>query len=175
MFRHLKVAAALAVVGLFGLGMAATPASASIGEFKRIQNVDNLLCLQPQTLAFGSRVVQEDCDNSAAQSWAPLYMGSNHYRFINQAAGLCLSSFVLVNNGPVALDNCQIAGGTTVSNAEWNTGALLPNTVTLRSRLHFVDNNFCLDVPGRTKERHVVINVFTCNGTPAQRWFIGFA
>lgn len=178
---------AAAVLLLAGLGAATgiTAASAQsapvrsvtpfAGEFHPLRNVGNNKCLQPQSLNFGAPIVQMTCNGSLAQGWASLNMGSNHYRFLNNLSGLCMFVGDTPTNGaPVWLDECAVAGGTTVSNAEWNSGTPLPNVVSLRTRVHFRDNNFCLDVPGGSAAEGLPVQLWNCNSTLAQRWVVGF-
>jgi hypothetical protein len=68
-----------------------------------------------------------------------------------------------------------VEGGTSVSNAEWNAGVVLPNgDVHLRTRVHSRDNNFCLDEPGNSGADNLALQIFICNATTAQRWSVGF-
>jgi hypothetical protein len=50
-------------------------------------------------------------------------------------------------------------------------GTRLQEVVALRSRLHFGDNNFCLDAPDG--QAGLTMRVWRCNGTLAQRWEVG--
>ena len=175
----------LAGAGTFGLASGASahtrPAATLVpfapGEFHEIRNIGHLtpMCVQPQSAAFGARIIQRPCDGSSIQGWAALDMKNNHYRFLNSVAGLCLfASDTAANGQPIFLDECAVAGGTTVSNAEWNTGMTLPSgDVHLRTRVHFRDNNFCLDEPGNSGADNLALQIFACNNTTAQRWSVG--
>ena len=65
-------------------------------------------------------------------------------------------------------------GQNSVSNAEWNTGDQLPNVVTLRTRVHFRDNPFCLNVPGGAATEGLAMQLWDCDGSLDQRWVVGF-
>jgi Ricin-type beta-trefoil lectin domain len=170
-----------AVVMLAGLGATTGVAGANaqpvpshavtpfVGEFHPIVNVGSNMCLQPQNPGFGARIVQATCDGGTAQQWFALSMGSNHYRLLNNLSGWCM--FVgdtPSNGGLVWQDECQVAGGTTVSNAEWTSSTALPGTVTLRTRVHFRDNNFCLDRSG------LDVQLLQClDNYVNQQWVVG--
>ena len=162
----------------YGGGVAqAAPAPAGhvtpfAGVFNPIRNVGNNKCLQPVVPVEQSGVVQEPCDGSTLQGWQFVSLGSNHYRFVNQASGACLSTFSPPpNNGdPIGLQMCR-----NVSNLEFNAGTSLPNVVVLESREGFVNTGFCLDVPGASSQDGLQMQIFQCNGTLAQRWVVGFA
>lgn len=146
------------------------------GEYHRIQNVVNGLCLQPQDSP-GTRIVQVVCNGSNEQGWMPLNDGNNRYRFVNGSARGCMSVLDRPSNGAaVFLGNCTLSGGTgqSVSNATWLSNRILPDSVTLRTRVGNVDNNFCLDEPGGSSAVGLAMQLFTCNGSGAQQWLAGF-
>jgi hypothetical protein len=163
------------VVGVTGASAQAPsthPITPFAGEFHPIKNVDSNKCLQPQSPTFRAPVVQVTCNGSSAQTWAALNMGNNHYRFINSndGGGLCLWVDDNPMNGAAVLqDECAVPGGTSVSNAEWNTGTTLPDVVRLRTLVNFRDHNLCLDAPGG-----LAMQVRTCSSSLTQRWVVGF-
>jgi hypothetical protein len=178
-----------ATIVLAGLALAATateanaqpaPASASstsvtpfAGVFHPIKNVGNGKCLQPaggSTAEFAA-IVQVPCTNSIAQGWqyTPA-SGSNHYRFVNQLSGYCFDAFDGTFNGARLLQGTCVP----ISNEEWNTGAPLPNVVSLMSRVGFRDTGYCIDVPGAQATDGLAMQMYRCNGTLAQRWVVGF-
>jgi hypothetical protein len=161
------------VVGATAVLALATPASAA-GVFNPIKNVGNGLCLQPanSSAAVGEAIVQMPCiPGSLAQGWQAQRVTGTRYKFINQFSGLCMNAFgPTVNGTPVLQIECV-----TVSNEEWNTGALLPNVVQIQSRAGNRDSGFCIDVPEGTGVPAVAMQIFGCNGTLAQRWIVGFA
>jgi hypothetical protein len=175
------LAAALVLAGL-GLVSTATqahaqPASSTsvtpfAGVFGPIKNVGNGKCLQPaggSTAEFAA-IVQMPCTNSIAQGWQYVRVGTNHYRFINQLSGYCFDGFDGAFNGARLLQGTCVP----ISNEEWNTGAALPNVVTLMSRVGFRDTNYCIDVPGAQATDGLAMQLYRCNGTLAQRWVVGF-
>jgi hypothetical protein len=149
-----------------------------IGGVHPIRNAGNGLCLQPTSTLQFAQVVQEPCDGSTLQGWEyqpdPLN-GSNHYYFVNQASGWCLDAFDGAANGDrVLADGCAfLRNNETISNQEWNAGTLLPNTTKLESRVHFTDTGFCVDVPGAQSTPGLAMQIYSCNGTSAQVFFLG--
>jgi hypothetical protein len=150
----------------------ATPAGPLSGVFNHMKNAGNNLCLQPDVPVDGGRVVQEDCDaNNLAQGWQFLRLTTKRYEFVNQLSGLCLSVFVAPADGsPMGLQRCREASG-----QQFNSSDTLPHDVTLESRFGFKDTGLCLDVPGGLSTRGLQMQIFGCNGTPAQQWVVGFA
>ena len=143
------------------------------GVFRPFRNVGNNLCVEPldKSLADGARIVQSPCDGSDAQSWLPLHLSGNDYNFVNQHSGFCMYLDVNspFNGAPIVQASCI-----NVSNELWRTSALLPQVVTVTTRVANRVTNFCIDVPGGSASPRLPIQLFTCNGTLAQRWVIGF-
>jgi Ricin-type beta-trefoil lectin domain-like len=177
-FGLLAPAAALAAAAIVGSGTAAQAASIPAahvmplaGVFNPIENVGNDLCLQPVTPAVSSPVVQEPCNGSISQGWEFVQVSGTTYGFLNQASGDCLFAFIGAENGaPMGLNTCR-----TVSNEQFDAHASLPNVTELESKIGFSDTGFCLDVPGASTAAGLQVQLFTCNGTLAQRWVVGFA
>jgi hypothetical protein len=158
-------------------GAAVNASSATVkpldGAFHQFRNVANNLCLHSITSSWGSAIAKRPCQSgSLLQLWASLTdSGSNIYRFENGATQSCLWAGDDLWEGQIIGSNeCAVSGGTTVSNAQWDTGTALPNVVTLKSHVHFKTSNFCLD--GGDAGDNVVIR--TCNGGLSQKWVVGF-
>lgn len=178
----LLMGALATVLSIAGAGAAttahATATSTSVkplvGVFNPIRNVGNNLCLQPVIPAPNSAVVQEPClaagdPNASIQGWQAVTIGGRT-GFLNQASGACLFAFVGAQDGaPMGLNVCR-----TVSNEEFDTSAPLPNVVQIESRIGFTDTGFCVDVPGASTTVGLQMQLFSCNGTLAQRWVVGF-
>jgi hypothetical protein len=150
-----------------------TSAAQIASAFHLIKNSGNGLCLQPEggSTAEFARIVQMPCDRTnAAQGWLEQRLASHHYSFLNQASGFCFDVF----DG--AFNNARLLQGTCkrISNEEFNTNVDLPNVTILETRVGFHDNGFCVDVPGGQSTVGLPMQIFQCNGTPAQRWVIGF-
>jgi len=164
------LAATLLLAGV-GLGVTATAANAS--AFHPIKNTGTSMCLQPQggSGADAAPIVQMPCDgNNAAQGWLEQRVGTHHYMFLNQASGYCFDAFDGAFNGARLLQGqCK-----RISNEEFNTQVDLPNVTFLESRVHFKDTGFCVDVPGGRAVVGAAMQIWVCNGTPAQRWVVGF-
>ena len=151
-----------------------TVVPASVGEFHEIVSQFNGHCLQASSTAFGAAIVQEPCDNNSLQLWFAIPTGSNIYRFVNQASGWCLwAPDTLTENAPLIQDECEVAGGTTVSNAQWVTDGTLPLGTRLRSDVHFSASNFCITVP--LNGDGGIAPIRQCFGGSGQEWTVGSA
>ncbi|GLY28756.1 RICIN domain-containing protein [Kineosporia sp. NBRC 101731] len=180
---RLLAATVLVAGALIPAGAAANAASSSdapvkpllSGVFKQIKNSGTNLCLEPenQSTAVGANLVQMPCVSSGvegqAQGWQPLYVGNNHYKFVNQLSGLCMRNRATTNGSVVHQWGCA-----TISDEEYNTGATLPAVAKIESRLHWTDSGACLDVPGGLATIGARLQMYKCNGTPAQIWVNGF-
>jgi hypothetical protein len=170
--KRLRLVALLfSVAAVTALSLAvASPASAN-GSFYPIQNTATGMCLQPVAGALddGEAIVQEHCDGSIAQGWAPISLGGSSYHFLNELSGLCLDARGGAANGtPIQQFDCS-----SISNEKWDANRPLPdNIVTLTSRVSGT-NSFCLDVPGAQAINGLAMQLFRCNGTVAQLWPIG--
>jgi hypothetical protein len=180
MHRLLRLVATLLLAGSGIVGTAgaasAVAAPAIGGSFHWIRNSGNSgLCLEPQGLSTGAGVpiVQAPCAStgteSIAQGWQYTQVGTNHYKFLNQLSGLCLNADDIVNGAAVIQWPCA-----TISNQEFNTGTALPAVAKIESRIHFRDTGFCIDEPGALGTIGAAMQIWTCNGTPAQIWINGF-
>ena len=188
-FGLLAPAVALTAAAIAGTGAAAAqaaPASAAhagshvtphlSGVFQPIRNVGNNLCLEPTTPAGpNSPVVQEPCaqpgsNEAILQGWETQSLGGTTFKFVNQASGDCLFAFIGAEDGaPMGLDTCHPS-----SNEEFDAHTSLPNVTVLESKIHFSDTGFCLDVPGASTTPGLQLDLFSCNGSLAQRWVVGF-
>jgi len=176
------VARSSALILLAGLGLVAGATAAGAqstsdkslaplaGEFRTIQIVGSNSCLQPEggSSAQWTPIVLATCNGSTAQGWKYQDLGKNHYSFLNPN-GWCLYTVDdPADRSAVFQDACQD------SNAEWNSGVKLPDVVSLRTRVRYRDNNFCLDVPGGVPTEGLRVQLWACNGSLAQRWIVGF-
>jgi hypothetical protein len=180
MRRLLRLATTLLLAGS-GIAGTAGAASAGVspligGTFHWIRNSGNSgLCLEPQGLstAAGVPIVQATCATSGtesiAQGWQYNQVGTNHYKFVNQLSGLCLDANDIVNGAAVVQWPCA-----SISNQEFNTGTALPAVAKIESRIHYRDTGYCIDEPGGLGTIGAAMQVYVCNGTPAQIWINGF-
>ncbi len=152
------------------------PVSPRIGGiYHAIKNSGNGLCLEPanQSTAVGAAIVQEPCvttgTESLAQGWSYTQVAKNHYKFVNQLSGHCLDANTATNGGAVLQWGCA-----TISNQEFNTGTALPAVAKIESRIHWTDSGYCVDVPGAEATVGLAVQIYKCNGTPAQIWVNGF-
>jgi hypothetical protein len=145
------------------------------GVYHAIKNSGDGLCLEPsgQSTAVGAAIVQQPCvtsgTESLAQGWQYVKTATNHYKFVNQLSGLCLDVRQKVNGSPMIQWGCA-----TISNEEFNTGTSLPAVAKIESRIGWTDSGYCLDVPGAEATPGLGMQLWQCNGTPAQVWVNGF-
>jgi hypothetical protein len=152
------VATAAAVVAF------ASPASADLpGNWLR--NVGNGLCLQPVGGSFsqGAAIVQVTCDtNTTMQRWQSTYSSATVFQMRNVGTGLCLDARGGATNGtPIQQWTCN-----SISNEKWDLG---PAFVTVRSRVSGTQSH-CLDAPQGSGQVGLAMQLYRCNGTPAQTW-----
>jgi hypothetical protein len=170
----LAVASAPAYADQSGTARTAPPPPLG-GVFHPIRS-DRNLCLEPagRSTAEFAVIVQQRCattgQESLAQGWQSIKVGTNHYRFVNQLSGFCFDAFDGAHNGARLLQGTCVP----ISNEEFNTGTSLPasSSVKIESREGFRDTKFCVDVPGGNPTRGLAVQFFTCNGTSAQKWTI---
>ncbi|MBB4743695.1 hypothetical protein BJY16_007154 [Actinoplanes octamycinicus] len=147
------------------------------GELHPIKNVGNGLCLQPEDGPDADpRILQMTCTGKPNQAWTTLGSGTGRYWFVNAAGGRCVSvGDIPINHGIVVAGNCSLSDGSgrTPSNAQWVPSGSLPGSVALRSWVGRTTTAFCLDVPGGSGAPGTAVQLYTCNGTPAQRWTVG--
>ena len=67
--------------------------------------------------------MQEPCDGSEAQNWAPISLGGHSYHFLNQATGACRDARGSATSGvPVEQWTCG-----TISNEKWSYPVSMPS------------------------------------------------
>ena len=175
--RSRTVGLLLAAATAAGLtAAAALPASASTspaGYYQILVHVGTsapVMCLQPADPAggAGTAVVQQPCAGVQAQNWAPLTVSGTSYRFLNQASGLCMDVAGGAASGtPVDQWPCN-----SISNERWSWPHSFPDGLwPIRSQVAG-SSSYCLDVPGASTQAGLGVQIYTCNGTPAQAWGI---
>jgi hypothetical protein len=170
-FHTLRV---LFLVGATAAGMVAIHSlSAQPTSSGRIYNARSEKCLQPLggSKAPGTAIVLADCDPTvAAQQWYRTPATGLHgdvVHYVNANSGLCLDARGgAANYTPVQLWTCG-----PITNENWqyeqNTGDTEPKVVSHVSGT----NTFCLDIPGGGTNDGIALQIFTCNGSPAQHFY----
>lgn len=152
----------IAVVG------SAAPAAASGPD--EIYNFLTNQCLQPAngSTEQGGAIVQERCNGGAAQKWMEVSVGRNIFHYVNALSGLCLDARGSAKNGtPVQQWTCN-----GISNENWQPGEDIADEIpALFSRVSGT-NSYCLDIPGAQKTAGLAMQIYRCNGTEAQKWWI---
>jgi hypothetical protein len=167
------VLAAAAAAGL--ITAAAVPASASTtGYFELLVQVGTFapaMCLQPVNPAggAGTAIVQEPCSvGNQAQDWAPVNTAGSTYEFTNQASGMCLD----VRGGAARGTPIQQWPCGNISNEHWSWPHSFPDAFWPLTSQVAGSSGFCLDVPGASTQAGLAVQLWSCNGTPAQAWAI---
>jgi hypothetical protein len=170
-------AATTLVGGVAHAGTVTGPVQPRASVFVLIHNIANDQCLQPEggsTQEFAP-IVQAHCVGGTVQGWEFQQISGTRYHFLSQQSGYCMDAFGSVFNGSRVLQvSCA-----RVSNEEWNTGRALPipagqpGDVSLQSRAGNKDTGFCLDEPAQSPAIGLRMQLWGCNGTFAQRWFVG--
>jgi hypothetical protein len=165
-----------------GLTVAAAPARASTPApyFQMLTlagAVTPPLCMQGDTGGpSGTFVSQQYCDTTGTnpyQQWLPISLGGDQYKFENVAIGRCLEALNgAVNGGAVDLWPCS--SGESNERWQWPTPsgqAPFPNIWPIQTRVSGT-TGYCLDVPGASNAGGVPMQVYRCNRTIAQGFFI---
>jgi hypothetical protein len=158
--------------GIVGLVVAVVilvaPAAAS-GPYVLYSFLSNQ-CLQPidGSTSQGAAIVQEPCNGSPAQNWTQVSVGNNIFHFVNGLSGLCLDARgSATNRTPVQQWTCN-----SISNENWQPGDDGDDDIPpLFSRVSGT-NSYCLDIPGGQQTVGLAVQIYRCNGTEAQEWFI---
>lgn len=159
-----------AISAAWGVAVA-TPASAATDVI--IQNQGNLKCLEPLSglLDPGVPIVQAPCvPGRAEQLWNRVFDGSGSgvLQYRNKATSLCMDARGGATNGtPIQQWTCN-----TISNEKWTDAGFVPAFTRVLSRVSG-SSSHCLDNPLQGNADNAGMQLFACNGTVAQQWFIG--
>lgn len=173
MKRRGIVSLALAGVLAFAMSIAVSgPAGASDLTYQ-LRNASNGICLQPvnATQDAGAAVVQVPCDSSLPQRWVFHRLSGTRYRIENELNHRCLDALGGATDGTRVVHWPCVS----ISNETWDTGVTLtgfPTMVTVKSRVAGTTSH-CLDVPGgQLFTLGLPMQIWGCNGTDAQIWFL---
>jgi Ricin-type beta-trefoil lectin domain-like len=163
------------VIGL-AAAVASVPASASLAAASSppgdIYNFLSNQCLQPVdgSTVQGAAIVQEPCDEGAAQQWLSVPEGGSIVHYQNVLSGLCLDARGgAANHTPVQQWTCN-----SISNENWEPGADLDDYIPpLYSRVSGT-SSYCLDIPGGQQTAGLAMQIYRCNGTEAQQWWLPY-
>ena len=176
--RRRTAGAVLAAAAAAGLTTAAVlPASASASTtsyFELLMHVSTFapsMCLQPADPAggAGTAIVQQPCaPGSQAQNWAPVKTSGSTYEFVNQSSGMCLD----VRGGAARGTPIQQWPCGNISNEHWSWPHSFPDAFWPLPSQVAGSSGFCLDVPGASTQAGLAMQLYSCNGTPAQAWAV---
>jgi Ricin-type beta-trefoil lectin domain len=160
---------AVATIGIMAVPQSLTAQPTSSG---RIYNGRSEKCLQPLngSKALGTPVVLKECDGSDPQLWyrTPATGTSGDVvHYVNATSGLCLDARgSAANNTPIQLWTCN-----QITNENWQyeqtSSDSEPKVV---SRISGT-SNYCLDIPGGGTNDGLALQIYVCNGSPAQHFY----
>lgn len=165
MRKRIVVIALALMAALAGALGTAAPAFADDHFDVTVRNTASGKCLAPQdeSSAAGVSIVQVTCNGSAFQRWDFIDHDDHIFQIRNAVTLMCMNAAGRnVNGTPVIQWPC--AG---ISNQRWEASRDLPDFVTLRSRVAGTRTH-CLDVPGGLSTEGAAMQLWVCNGTPAQ-------
>jgi hypothetical protein len=163
------------VIGLTA-AVASVPATASLAAAAStpgdIYNFLSNQCLQPVngSTGQGAAIVQEPCNSGAAQQWVSIPVGDGTVHYQNVLSGLCLDARGGAANGtPVQQWTCN-----GISNENWEPGEYVSDYIPpLYSRVSGT-SSYCLDIPGGQRTAGLAMQIYRCNGTEAQEWWLPY-
>jgi hypothetical protein len=127
-------------------------------------------CLQPvnESSAQGAPIVQQPCNTHPAQQWTVVHVGGNVVHYVNQLSGMCLDAHGgAANYTPVQQWTCN-----KISNENWEPGPDIDDTIPpLYSRISG-GKSFCLDIPGGQTTASLAMQIYRCNDSLAQDWWL---
>ena len=163
---------------VIGLAAAVAGASASVSPAAAastpgdIYNFLSNQCLQPVSgsTAQGAAIVQEPCNGGAAQQWVDVTVSYNIFHYQNVLSGLCLDARGgAANHTPVQQWTCN-----SISNENWQPGEEGDDDIPpLTSRVSGT-SSYCLDIPGGQPTAGLAMQIYRCNGTEAQQWWLPY-
>ena len=163
---------------VIGLAAAVAGASASVSPAAAastpgdIYNFLSNQCLQPVngSIVQGAAIVQEPCHGGAAQQWVNVPTSGNIFHYQNVLSGLCLDARGgAANHTPVQQWTCN-----SISNENWEPGEDLSDYIPpLYSRVSGT-SSYCLDIPGGQPTVGLAMQIYRCNGTEAQQWWLPY-
>ena len=168
--RLVTVLAAAALTAASGLAIA-SPAHAEDAIVKLV-SVESGKCLQPVngSLIQGEAIVQETCNGSVAQQWTVTSVSSTKVHLVNRSSRLCLDARGGATNGtPIQQWTCN-----SISNEDWQPGPEGSDDIPpLMSRVSGT-SSYCLDIPGGQATAGLAMQIYRCNGTLAQQWWLPY-
>jgi hypothetical protein len=171
--RRLRIASL--VIGLVavvaGTLVSASPAAATNAD--EIYSFWSLKCLQPVdgSTEQGAAIVQQPCDQTIAQQWTLIPMSGNIFHLKNSLSQLCLDARGGAADGtPVQQWTCN-----SISNENWELGEQTDSDTIppLISRVSGTSSH-CLDMPDAQPIAGLAMQIYGCNRTVAQQWWIPF-
>jgi hypothetical protein len=137
------------------------------------------LCLQPIDGAVTDTLLElRECNGTLTQKWTRTVTSSGD-NIVNLNTKLTTGLEKCVYNGaPLPLNNNTVTPARQEkcidSEALWKL-SMSSGFTAFQSRVQFRDTGFCLDLPGdivRNPPERTLVQVFRCNGSPAQQWLV---
>jgi Ricin-type beta-trefoil lectin domain-like len=156
-------------IAAFVIAVLISGAPTAASGTNEIYNFRSNQCLQPVNGSTdqGTAIIQEPCNGGAAQKWVEVSAGSNIFHYVNVLSGLCLDARSAAKNGTPSSSGRATESATRTGNPE-NIADDIP---ALFSRVSGT-NNYCLDIPGAQQTAGLAMQIYRCNGTEAQEWWV---
>jgi Ricin-type beta-trefoil lectin domain len=135
--------------------------------YETISNKLSDKCLEPVSTVAGAAILIQPCSNLPIQQWTEVNVKSPYVHYMNQFTKMCLDARGgAQNHTPVQLWPCdQISNEYWVPNKTYNV-----NSPVLTSGVANSYPKFCLDLPSGLTNAGITLQIYECNGTPAQQW-----
>ena len=177
--RQFQIVSTLALVMASTVAFIAVSRPLAAQPIPNIYNIGNRFadkCLQPVdgSTTAGAAIVLKPCDNTAAQQWKSVAVKFPYVHYVNQLSGMCLDARGgATNRTPVQQWPCN-----NITNENWvpeSPKRTIMNPNGISSLISGVAGSypaFCLDIPGGQTAAGVAVQIYSCNGTAAQNWFV---
>jgi hypothetical protein len=153
---------------LFALTLAiGVPRPLTAQVYETISNKLSDKCLEPVSTTAGAAIAIQPCTNLPIQQWTELNVKSPYVHFVNQATKMCLDARGgAQDHTPVQLWPCD-----QISNEFWVPSKIYSvNSPVLFSGVANSYPKFCLDLPFALTGNGITLQIYDCDGTPAQQW-----
>ena len=160
--RWAVVLASLGLIATLLVGVSPQPADAEVDD-EGLQVVKSGLCLQVQnrSTAAGAGIVQQACDDSAAQTFSASRVGES-WRIAVGGAGLCLDIEGGSSSNGARLIQWSCHGGPNQQFTIETAGGV--------STIRSVGSGLCLDIEGASSEAGAHVLQWSCHGGTNQQF-----
>jgi hypothetical protein len=135
--------------------------------YETISNKAADKCLEPVSTVAGAAIAIQPCTNLPIQQWTEVNVKSPYVHYVNQLTKMCLDARGgAQDHTPIQLWPCD-----QISNEFWVPSKIYSvNSPALFSGVANSYPKFCLDLPFGLTNAGITLQIYDCNGTPAQQW-----